>query len=233
MSPTVKQFARWFFPEHVRFAESYGATECGAITEDERAMAGVDIRLRSLTDVGLPAGYGEILVKTSTMSSGYLDPELTKAAFDDDGYFHTGDVGKYFRDEKDEREGERLQIVDRVGNVLFWKGEIILPTQLEASFQRSKFVRDVCISLLSSSQTLVLLVQIASSNTSMEDLKTDFLSLEPDLFACSSDGQSPVILISPCEWTVENKLLNIHFKKNRPVLQSFALSLINSSSNPK
>ncbi len=38
-------------------------------------------------------GIGEIICKGDTVFPGYLDPELTAAAFDENGYFHTGDLG--------------------------------------------------------------------------------------------------------------------------------------------
>lgn len=41
-----------------------------------------------------PDGYGELAVKGPNVFGGYLnDPEATKRAFDEDGYFLTGDIG--------------------------------------------------------------------------------------------------------------------------------------------
>ena len=39
-------------------------------------------------------GAGEIIVKGENVFLGYLDEELTKEVFDENGYFHTGDIGK-------------------------------------------------------------------------------------------------------------------------------------------
>ena len=38
-------------------------------------------------------GVGEIILKGDTVFLGYLDPALTAKAFDENGYFHTGDLG--------------------------------------------------------------------------------------------------------------------------------------------
>ena len=39
-------------------------------------------------------GVGEIIVKGGNVFLGYLDEQLTKECFDENGYFHTGDIGK-------------------------------------------------------------------------------------------------------------------------------------------
>lgn len=38
-------------------------------------------------------GVGEIIVKGDNVFLGYLDEELTRSVFDEEGYFHTGDLG--------------------------------------------------------------------------------------------------------------------------------------------
>src|SRR5690606_31695932 len=49
------------------------------------AQPGVDVRI---------AGNGEIQVRGPNVFSGYLnDPERTRAAFTEDGWFRTGDLG--------------------------------------------------------------------------------------------------------------------------------------------
>lgn len=74
-------------------------------------------QLRDVPELGYlasdkPFPRGEIVVKTNAVAKGYwLEPELTKAAFLDDGWFATGDIG--------ERQADgRVVIIDRCKNIL-------------------------------------------------------------------------------------------------------------------
>jgi acyl-CoA synthetase len=107
---------------------SYGSTEHPSITgsgagaaEDKRlytdgnARPGVEIQL---TD------EGEILSRGPDLCLGYLDPELTAKAFDDDGWYHTGDIGVLDAD-------GYLTITDRKADVIIRGGENISALEVE------------------------------------------------------------------------------------------------------
>ncbi|MGE2690799.1 AMP-binding protein [Mycolicibacterium pulveris] len=107
---------------------SYGSTEHPSITgsrpsapEDKRlytdgnARPGVEIRL---TD------EGEILSRGPDLCLGYTDDELTKRAFDDDGWYHTGDIGVLDED-------GYLTITDRKADVIIRGGENISALEVE------------------------------------------------------------------------------------------------------
>ena len=72
---------------------------------------------------------GEILARGPNVFRGYLDdPEATRAAFTDDGWFRTGDVGRWTDD-------GFLQIVDRKKDILVTAGgKNVPPANIEARF---------------------------------------------------------------------------------------------------
>lgn len=107
---------------------SYGSTEHPSITgsapsapEDKRLFTdgdprpGVEIRM---TD------EGEILSRGPDLCLGYTDPALTELMFDDDGWYHTGDVGVLDED-------GYLTITDRKADVIIRGGENISALEVE------------------------------------------------------------------------------------------------------
>ena len=91
-----------------------------------------------LTDKPYPRG--ELLVKTETATPGYYKrPDVTAAAFDDDGYYRTGDVMA-------EIEPDRLVYVDRRNNVVkLSQGEFVAIANLEAVFAGAPLVRQIYV----------------------------------------------------------------------------------------
>ncbi|QZH63208.1 AMP-binding protein [Mycolicibacterium farcinogenes] len=107
---------------------SYGSTEHPSITgslpdapvdkrlyTDGAPREGVEIRI---------ADDGEILSRGPDLCVGYLDPELTNAAFDEEGWYHTGDVGVLDAD-------GYLTITDRKADVIIRGGENISAVEVE------------------------------------------------------------------------------------------------------
>jgi long-subunit acyl-CoA synthetase (AMP-forming) len=74
------------------------------------------------------------------MSTGYYnDPEETKNSFDEEGYFHTGDIGEI-------GPGGGLTILDRKKSIFkLSQGEYISPEKLENAFQQSTFVEQIWV----------------------------------------------------------------------------------------
>eukprot|EP00400_MALV-I_sp_L67-5_P000632 gene632-227_t len=89
-------------------------------------------------------GRGEVLFKGPSVASGYHnDPEATKNAFTEDGWFKTGDIGIIL-------PNRSLKVVDRVSNLTKLKGgEYIALEQLEREYNTSPYVHSaaggVCV----------------------------------------------------------------------------------------
>ncbi len=126
----------------IKVYRSYGSTEHPSITgcpvddpeekrltTDGRVMEGVEIRLDE---------DGQILSRGPDCFVGYVDAELTASVFDDDGWYHTGDVGVL------DDEGY-LTITDRISDVIIRGGENISAVEIEELMMGLDDVAEVCV----------------------------------------------------------------------------------------
>ena len=82
---------------------------------------------------------GEIWVKGPNVMLGYLNkPDATAETLDADGFLHTGDVGVY-------HEGGYFSIVDRVKELIKYKGYQIAPAELEALLLSHPKIMDAAV----------------------------------------------------------------------------------------
>ena len=83
---------------------------------------------------------GEILIRGANIFKGYFkDEEKTKQALDDEGWYHSGDIGMF-------DENGCLKVVDRVKNIFkLQQGEYIAPEKIENIYVRSKYVAQVFV----------------------------------------------------------------------------------------
>jgi len=96
----------------------------------------VDVENGDDQDVG---GVGEMWVRGPQVMKGYLNnPEATAHTIDDDGWLHTGDVG--FID-----EDGHLTIVDRVKELIKFKGFQVAPAELEALLLTHPAIADAAV----------------------------------------------------------------------------------------
>jgi acyl-CoA synthetase (AMP-forming)/AMP-acid ligase II len=89
-------------------------------------------------DVG-PGGGGEIWIRGPQVMRGYLNqPDATKACLDDEGWFHTGDIGRVDED-------GHFSIVDRLKELIKYKGHQVAPAELEALLLTHPKIADVAV----------------------------------------------------------------------------------------
>ncbi len=112
----ITVFRSYGSTEHPSITGSrYDAPEAKRLYTDGCALSGVEVRL---------AEDGEILSRGPDLCLGYTDDALTAKAFDDDGWYHTGDVGEFDDD-------GYLTITDRKSDIIIRGGENISAVEVE------------------------------------------------------------------------------------------------------
>jgi acyl-CoA synthetase (AMP-forming)/AMP-acid ligase II len=136
----------------VGIVSGYGLTEAPILTmgsiadsDDDLAhtegapMPGVELKLVTLD--GAPAGpgeEGEVRAKAPQLMKGYLDASLDAEAFDEDGFFRTGDLGRL-------NERNMLIITGRLKDVIIRKGENVSAKEVEDNLFTHPKVQDVAV----------------------------------------------------------------------------------------
>ncbi len=107
-----------------------------------KLIAGTEMRVVSLDDPDKDLGIGEageLLIRGPQVMKGYLGrPDETAAMIDPDGWLHTGDVG-YVDD------GGWLFVVDRVKELIKYKGFQVAPAELEALLLTHPGIADAAV----------------------------------------------------------------------------------------
>jgi acyl-CoA synthetase (AMP-forming)/AMP-acid ligase II len=136
----------------IDICHGYGMTEIPMITqgsptdsEDQLAhttgkpVTGAVVRIVTEDGAEAPAGVdGEVRVKGPMVTKGYTNPELTAEAFDDDGWFRTGDVGHV-------RPDGHIVLTGRLKDIIIRKGENISAKEIEDLLYAHPKVGDVAV----------------------------------------------------------------------------------------
>jgi acyl-CoA synthetase (AMP-forming)/AMP-acid ligase II len=93
---------------------------------------------RSGEDLG-PGESGELWLRGPQVMKAYLnDPEATAASIDEDGWFHTGDIGHVDDD-------DHWHITDRLKELIKYKGLQVAPAELEAVLLTHPAIADAAV----------------------------------------------------------------------------------------
>ena len=182
-APIDAALCAWFHAAGVLILEGYGLTETTAATNLNRPQAfrfgsvgrpipGVEVR----TD-----GDGEVLVRGPNVTAGYhgRDDE-TRQAIDDDGWFHTGDIGVIDDD-------GFLHITDRKKDLLVTAGgKNVAPQKIEGILLRSPLLKRA-VTLGDRRPYLIALLVVDADAFRLDDalagLDAEALSRDPRVLA--------------------------------------------------
>ena len=144
-APIDAKIISFFDDIGVHILQGYGLTETAPV------VAGCNYRTFVPGTVGLPLGdisiaidnevdgnEGEIFIKGPVVMAGYYeDPEATAAAIDEDGWFHSGDVGRI-----DSKTGCIL-ITGRLKSMIVLKsGKKVFPEEIEQLIMHYPFIKE-------------------------------------------------------------------------------------------
>ncbi|XP_067101296.1 long-chain-fatty-acid--CoA ligase 5 isoform X2 [Osmerus mordax] len=215
--------------------EAYGQTECTAacsFTMPGDATSGhvgvpVPCNIVKLVDVEemnyfSSNGEGEVCIKGKNVFKGYLkDPEKTAEALDEDGWLHTGDIGKWL-------PSGVLKIIDRKKNIFkLAQGEYIAPEKIENVYIRSAPVAQLFVHG-DSLQTLGVqgsFEELCKSSEVKKAILSDMIRLGREAGLKSFEQVKDLHLHSEL-FTIENGLLTPTLKAKRAELKSFFQSQI-------
>ncbi|MGO4878625.1 long-chain fatty acid--CoA ligase [Pedobacter psychrotolerans] len=136
------RLARIFWAAGMPVFEGYGLTETSPVITVNRfggtmfgtvgeVITGVEVKI---------APDGEVLTKGHQVMKGYYKrPDLTNEALDQDGWFHTGDIGELV-------EGRFLKITDRKKEMFKTAGgKYVAPQMLENKYKESIFIEQIMV----------------------------------------------------------------------------------------
>ena len=141
-APLAKELAEWFHGCGVPILEGYGLTETTAATNLNRlsayrfgavgpALPGVDVKI---------AADGEVMMRGPNIMRGYWKHEAeTREVLDDDGWFHSGDIGVI------DANGF-LTITDRKKDIIVTAGgKNVAPQNIENLLKQSPWVSQAMV----------------------------------------------------------------------------------------
>ncbi len=156
-----KNVGEFFGNLGIKILEGFGLTETSpvmAVTEYHRQVYGtvgriipgievaiqdvdskkiLTIQTHDTFDENFECPEGEIIVRGHCVMKGYWNkPQETAEVIDPDGWFHTGDIGRYYMG--------NLQITDRIKNMLVNAyGKNIYPTPVENTYLKSSKIEQI------------------------------------------------------------------------------------------
>lgn len=146
-APIRPELAAFFDAIGINLINGYGITECSPLVSANRDFyndyrsVGVHLPCVEVTiDEPNEAGEGEIMVKGDIVMMGYYKkPDVTAEVLSDDGWFKTGDYGRF-------NEEGQLFITGRKKNLIVLKnGKNVYPEEIEEYVGNIPYVEEVIV----------------------------------------------------------------------------------------
>lgn len=141
-APLEDNVAEFFERIGIPIFQGYGLTETSpTISTNRYGYSKIGTVGQSLPSVTVKiAETGEILATGPNVMQGYYNkPEMTAEVIDEDGWFHTGDIGEI------DKEGY-IKITGRIKNmIVLGGGKKIFPEEVEAVLETSDKIKEVCV----------------------------------------------------------------------------------------
>ena len=150
-SALQERLAKIFTAAQMPVLEGYGLSETSPVISVNLAhtsnacygtvgtlIDGVELKL--VHEKGMKNGEGEIVVKGPNIMMGYFNkPGETKKVLSNDGWFHTGDIGRLVDD-------KYLKITDRKKEIFKTSGgKYIAPQVMENKFKESRLIEQIIV----------------------------------------------------------------------------------------
>ncbi|KAJ3035192.1 long-chain fatty acid-CoA ligase [Rhizophlyctis rosea] len=158
-------------------------------------------------------GEGEIWVRGPSVMRGYYQAkDKTEEAMTEDGWFRTGDIGRWNTD-------GTLSIIDRAKNLVKQpSGEYVAVEKLESEYNATPHVKSVCIIADGDHDTVIAVVVASDKNASEDSVLQSLQSQAKQRRLRTSETVSAVILDKE-EWTPENGMVTPAGKVQRKKIQ--------------
>lgn len=217
-APCPRDVQDWFLEMGIALRDGYGMTEnfihgCAWIKDDRPISGCVGQPMHESVQVRL-SPEGEIQFKSAGLMKGYYkNPEKTAEVMDD-GWYCSGDSGRFDED-------GNLWVTGRISEVFKTsKGKFVVPTRLENLFGRSSSLAQFCVYGHGLDKP-VALVTLSESGLAAdrEVLRSELAALLIEVNGELESHERVGKLVVCPEWTIENTLLTPTMKLKRKAIE--------------
>ena len=220
-APISPSTLKWYQRIGVNIGEGWGMSEtcglsCGNTPFDANRIGTIGVPMPG-TEMKL-SDENEILIRAPGLFREYYkDPELTKEAFTEDGFFRTGDKGEW------DEQSQAFRITGRVKDLFkSAKGKYIVPVPIESKLSGNPMLEQICVmgSGLRAPVAVVVLAPAARELEKAQVIASVSETLDRVNERLESHEKLDRIVIANDEWTIENELLTPTMKIKRELLEN-------------